>query len=192
MLRKRLEEDKPSKSTVFSKLLVKSPDLAAKTMSSDIIESVLVDAPAPSCPVLVAPTDRGLCVTLAALTYRLERELRAAKRTHLSCGEVLLPSGLLHRIARDVLGMAESEPCGIRGCLIYVNFEGVEQCRKLASFKCDPETATTFELKLTFKQNPTGWNFIPQFLKNLATGGTIVVSPAYVLTKKKLYRSMLE
>ncbi|XP_044253601.1 protein charybde-like [Tribolium madens] len=188
MLRKRLEEEKPPSKSVFSSLLVKSPDLASKSMSSDIIESVLVDTPAPSC----SPRNRGLCVTTASLTYRLERELRAAKRTHLACGEVLLPSGLLHRISRDILAMAESELCGIRGCLICVNFEGLEQCRKLASFKCDPETATTFELKLTFKQNPTGWNFIPQFIKNLATGGTIVVSPAYVLTKKKLYRSILE
>ncbi|RZC37071.1 charybde-like, partial [Asbolus verrucosus] len=139
-----------------------------------------------------APDDRGLCLTIPSLTHRIESELRSAKRTHLSCGEVLLPCGLLHRISRDILSMAESEPCGIRGCLIYVNFDALDECRKLSSVKCDPGTATTFELNLTLKQNSTGWNFIPQFLKNLARGGTIVVSPAYVLSKKKLYRSILE
>lgn len=49
-----------------------------------------------------------------ALHQRLEEELRAAKRAQLSCGEVLLPPDLLRRIARDVLKMAESEPCGLR------------------------------------------------------------------------------
>ncbi|KAF7275091.1 hypothetical protein GWI33_012193 [Rhynchophorus ferrugineus] len=33
------------------------------------------------------------------LTRRLEQELRAAKRTHLSCGEVLLPCSLLQRVS---------------------------------------------------------------------------------------------
>lgn len=57
-----------------------------------------------------------------ALHQRLEEELRAAKRAQLSCGEVLLPPDLLHRIAHDVLKMAESEPCGLR----WVSFFFVE------------------------------------------------------------------
>ncbi|CAH1376434.1 hypothetical protein MTP99_017822 [Tenebrio molitor] len=205
MLRNRGEEDRPPKSSklqaVFSKLsgvIPRAPELGSpKTMSSDIIESVLVDSPVPApssyhpdCP--ASPDERGLCLTVSSLTHRLEMELRSAKRTHLSCGEVLLPCGLLHRISRDILSMAESEPYGIKGCLIYINFEASDECRKLSNVKCDPGTATTFELNLTFKQHSTGWNFIPQFLKNLARGGTIVVSPAYVLSKRKLYRSIVE
>jgi hypothetical protein len=151
---------------------------------------VLISGYHPDCP--ASPDERGLCLTVSSLTHRLEMELRSAKRTHLSCGEVLLPCGLLHRISRDILSMAESEPYGIKGCLIYINFEASDECRKLSNVKCDPGTATTFELNLTFKQHSTGWNFIPQFLKNLARGGTIVVSPAYVLSKRKLYRSIVE
>lgn len=109
--------------------------------------------------------DRGICLTIPSLTYRLEYELRAAKRNHLSCGEVLLPCGLLYRISRDVLSMAESEPCGIRGCLIHLNFELVDECRKLSTFKCDPSTPTTFELNLILKQGVPRWNFIPQVIK---------------------------
>lgn len=101
-----------------------------------------------------------------ALSKRIECELRSAKRTHLACGEVLLPCGLLQRIARDILSMAESEPCGLRGCTLYLNFEGEDVCRRLSTVKCDPATASTFELFLTFKQSNTGWNsFLPQFLK---------------------------
>lgn len=49
-----------------------------------------------------------------ALAKRLEVELRAAKHAQLACGEVLLPADLLPRIAKDVLNMAENEPCGLR------------------------------------------------------------------------------
>lgn len=101
-----------------------------------------------------------------ALSKKLEEELRAAKRTHLSCGEVLLPCGLLQRIARDILENADSELCGLRGCTLYVSFASEEDTRRLSTVKCDPYTASTFELYLTLKQSTAGWNsFLPQFLK---------------------------
>lgn len=114
------------------------------------------------------PSDDSDCTIMAinALSKRIESELRSAKRTHLACGEVLLPCGLLRMIARDILSMAESEPCGLRGCTLYLNFEGEDVCRRLSTVKCDPTTASTFELSLTLKQANTGWNsFLPQFLK---------------------------
>lgn len=112
------------------------------------------------------PDDKGKFITVNSLVNRLETNLRMAKKTHLLCGEVLLPCGLLHRISCDILSMAESEPCGIRGCLIYLNFELVDnKIKKMSSTKCDPEIPTTFEVNLTFKQDSVGWNFIPQFLK---------------------------
>ena len=49
-----------------------------------------------------------------ALAKRLEVELRAAKHAQLDCGEVLLPADLLPKIAREILGAAEIEPCGLR------------------------------------------------------------------------------
>lgn len=101
-----------------------------------------------------------------ALSKKLEEELRAAKRTHLSCGEVLLPCGLLQRIARDVIELADSELCGLRGCTLHVTFESEDERRTLSTVKCDPYTASTFELYLTLKQSTAGWNFfLPQFLK---------------------------
>lgn len=54
------------------------------------------------------------CAAVAALARRLEDELRAAKSAQLACGEVLLPADLLPRVARDVVRMAENEPCGLR------------------------------------------------------------------------------
>lgn len=60
---------------------------------------------------------------LQALTLRLQNELRVAKQRHLACTEVLLPSDLLHRIAEEMFVMSEKEPCGIRGCSLFIEFE---------------------------------------------------------------------
>merc|ERR1712070_289196 len=84
-----------------------------------------------------------------ALTRRLEEELRAAKSAQLACGEVLLPADLLPRIATDVLRLAEYEPCGLRGCTLFINFETEQECRRIGTIKCDPNTVSTFELYLT-------------------------------------------
>jgi len=62
-------------------------------------------------------------VTLRSVALKLEQSLRSAKSEHLSCGEVLLPPDLLSRVARDITRMAETEPCGLRGCLILLNFD---------------------------------------------------------------------
>ncbi|KAK6626633.1 hypothetical protein RUM43_003577 [Polyplax serrata] len=136
------------------------------------------------------PEDEGDTSVTQALARRLEDELRAAKSAQLACGEVLLPSDLLPRIARDVIRMAENEPCGLRGCTLFISFEASDVHRKISTIKCDPQTVSTFELYLTLKQDSSSWHsLLPQFLKNLTRGGTIVISPGFTLEKKKLYRS---
>ncbi|KAJ8979077.1 hypothetical protein NQ317_011478 [Molorchus minor] len=106
---------------------------------------------------------------IEALSRRLEAELRTAKRTHLSVGEVLLPNGLTRSIAQDMFQLADSEPCGLRGCTLYINFEADALRTRLSTIKCDPTTPSTFE-----KDHQ---------------GGTVMISPEYGLQKKKLYRS---
>lgn len=101
-----------------------------------------------------------------SLTKLLESELKSAKSNHLACGEVLLPSDLLKRVAQDIYFQAEKEPCGVRGCMLYINFETEESNTLLSVFKLDSDTPTTFELYLTLKQTSKKWNaFVPQFLK---------------------------
>lgn len=60
---------------------------------------------------------------LPALVKRLQCELREAKARHLECTEVLLPPDLLARVAAQMIEMSELEPCGIKGCSIYIEFE---------------------------------------------------------------------
>lgn len=41
----------------------------------------------------------------------------------MSSTEVLLPADLLHRVSSEMIKLSEREPCGIRGCSLYINFE---------------------------------------------------------------------
>lgn len=101
-----------------------------------------------------------------ALSKRLEAELREAKNTHLMVGEVLLPNGLTHKIAQDICKLADTEPYGLRGCALFINFEGEGINKKISTFRCDPSTPPTFEVYLTLKQSTAGWNvFLPRFFK---------------------------
>lgn len=112
------------------------------------------------------PDDCNEPAQIEALSKRLEAELREAKNTHLMVGEVLLPNGLTHRIAQDIFRIADNEPYGLRGCALYINFEGEGINKKLTTFRCDPSTAPTFEVYLTLKQSTASWNnFLPQFIK---------------------------
>ncbi|XP_045476782.1 protein scylla-like [Harmonia axyridis] len=122
------------------------------------------------------------------LSKRLEDELRLARKENF-LEEILLPHGLTLDIAKRVFQMAELEPCGLRGCILYIEFELKDEKRKICSIKCDPSIPPTFELHLTFRQAVNGWNvFLPQFLKKI-TRSTVMISAEYDLQKKKLYRT---
>ncbi|KAH8264766.1 hypothetical protein KR038_000302 [Drosophila bunnanda] len=121
------------------------------------------------------------------LSERLLDELRAAKSRHLTCTEVSLPCDLTPSVAREIFRVSEKEPCGIRGCTIYIEFEDEpKNSRRIASIKVDPDTVSTFEVYLTLRQDHRGWtSLLPQFMKSLAR--TITISPEYTITKNKLY-----
>lgn len=103
----------------------------------------------------------------AQLALRLQAELRAAKSRHLACTEVLLPADLLNRVAADMVEMSEKEPCGIRGCSVYIEFEDEPgNSRRIASLEVGASTVSTFELYLTLRHDQSGWTSkLPQFLK---------------------------
>ncbi|XP_031620416.1 protein scylla isoform X2 [Contarinia nasturtii] len=121
-------------------------------------------ASSPTAATVVTNFDES---TVQSLALRLQNELRRAKSQHLACTEVLLPSDLLNRIASKLIVMSEKEPCGIRGSIIYIEFEDEpNNTRRIASLQLDPNTVSTFELYLTLKQDRSGWtSILPQFLK---------------------------
>ncbi|XP_043917092.1 DNA damage-inducible transcript 4-like protein [Protopterus annectens] len=132
------------------------------------------------------------CQQLAKI---LEGCLSRAKHTKLHCSEVLVPEKLTRRIARDVLRLASTEPCGIRGCILYINLEIENMCKKLDKIVYDCSVVPTFELTLVFKQDEDAWPslrdfffirtcFAPTFRHALR------LSPGFRLVKKKLYSSL--
>lgn len=121
------------------------------------------------------------------LSLLLLAELRAAKTRNLTCTEVSLPSDLTQRIATDIVRVSEREPCGIRGCTVFVEYEEeVNSVKRIAKLKLDPEMVSTFEVYLTLRQDKRGWtSLLPQFIKGLSR--TITISPDYTINKRKLY-----
>lgn len=120
------------------------------------------------------------------LSLLLLSELRAAKN-NLTCTEVSLPSDLTQRIATDIVLVSEREPCGIRGCTVFVEYEEeTNNLKRIAKLKLDEEMVSTFEVYLTLRQDKRGWTaLLPQFIKGLSR--TITISPDYTINKRKLY-----
>ncbi|KAI9587768.1 protein scylla-like [Glossina fuscipes] len=121
------------------------------------------------------------------LSLRLLSELRVAKTRNLTCTEVSLPSDLTMRIATDIVRVSEREPCGVRGCTVFIEYEEEpNNVRRIAKLKLDEEMVSTFEIYLTLRQDKRGWTaLLPQFIKGLSR--TVTISPDYTINKRKLY-----
>ncbi|KAK3603956.1 hypothetical protein CHS0354_027868 [Potamilus streckersoni] len=126
----------------------------------------------------------------------IERSLREARDKHLHC-EILIPCGLTSKIARDILIMADNEPCGIRGCCLHINLQERNVCRKLVQVVCDPLTVSTFEVHLTLQEDTRSWCTIKKFVLSITgcfkdskwTQSPKLLCIGYKLEKKKLYRT---
>eukprot|EP00066_Takifugu_rubripes_P010663 XP_003978664.1 PREDICTED: DNA damage-inducible transcript 4-like protein [Takifugu rubripes] len=131
------------------------------------------------------------CQHLASM---LESCLSRAKKTTLHCSSVLVPETLTRRIAREVLRLACGEPCGLRGCILFVHLEMDKGCRRLERIVCDGSVVPTFELTLVFKQDGGAWPSLRDlFLLGACFGPAfrhvLKLSPGFRLVKRKLYAS---
>lgn len=136
-------------------------------------------------------TEDQTCQQLAKM---FENCLSRAKKTTLHCSNVLVPEKLTKRIAREVLRLAACEPCGLRGCILFIHLELDKGCKQLERIAYDSTVVPTFELSLVFKQDGTAWPslrdfffmgtcFAPTFRHALK------LSPSFRLVKRKLYSS---
>lgn len=122
----------------------------------------------------------------------LENCLSKSKQTKLGCSKVLVPEKLTQRIAQDVLRLSSTEPCGLRGCVMHVNLEIENVCKKLDKIVCDSSVVPTFELTLVFKQENCSWTSFRDFFfsRGRFSSGlrqTLILSSGFRLVKKKLY-----
>lgn len=136
-------------------------------------------------------TEDRTCQQLAKM---FENCLSRAKKTTLHCSSVLVPEKLTRRIAREVLRLSSCEPCGLRGCVLYVHLELDKGCKRLDRIVYDATVVPTFELTLVFKQDGTAWPSLRDFLfMGTCFAPTfrhvLKLSPGFRLVKKKLYSS---
>ncbi|XP_014701548.1 DNA damage-inducible transcript 4-like protein [Equus asinus] len=130
--------------------------------------------------------------TCQNLVKMLENCLSKSKQTKLGCSKVLVPEKLTRRIAQDVLRLSSTEPCGLRGCVMHVNLEIENVCKKLDRIVCDSSVVPTFELTLVFKQESCSWTSFRDFFfsRGRFSSGlkrTLILSSGFRLVKKKLY-----
>ncbi|XP_041122031.1 DNA damage-inducible transcript 4-like protein [Polyodon spathula] len=128
------------------------------------------------------------------LAKQIELCLSASKKCRLQCQELLIPTHLSCRIAQDILGMAASEPCGLRGAVIHLSLDIDGVCTPLGKIAQDSSAPPTFELALALKALKSKcFNFRHFF--NVGTylppgaNKVLKLSAGFRLVKIKLYSS---
>ncbi|RXM94550.1 DNA damage-inducible transcript 4-like protein [Acipenser ruthenus] len=128
------------------------------------------------------------------LAKQIELCLSAAKKCRLQCQELLIPTHLSRRIARDIVGMAASEPCGLRGAVIHLSLDIDGVCTPLGKIAQDSSAPPTFELTLVLKADKSKCFSFSHFF-NVGTylppgaNKVLKLSAGFRLVKRKLYSS---
>ncbi|XP_008287049.1 DNA damage-inducible transcript 4 protein-like [Stegastes partitus] len=126
----------------------------------------------------------------------IARSLREAKDSDcaLRCTKLLIPEKLLEHIGQELLHLAASEPCGLRGALIDLCVEQGAVCESMGQLSVDPYLVPTFQLTLVLRLESGGlWPKIQGlFSKSPSTPvvrQAIKLSTGFRVIKKKLYSS---
>ncbi|OCT97193.1 DNA damage-inducible transcript 4-like protein [Xenopus laevis] len=129
------------------------------------------------------------------LASMLENCLYNAKCTKLHCTKILVPKGLLTRVAQEILKFSLTEPCGLRGCILHVNLECGGKNLTLDTLAYDSAVEPTFEVNLVLKRESQLWDHLNDFhipgtwFLSLFRG-IVKLSPKFLLTKNVLYFSV--
>lgn len=130
------------------------------------------------------------------MTRWIEDCLREIREHKLKC-EILLPHGLTSKIAQDIMRMSHSEPCGLRGCHLHIQFQDKCHSKTVGEFHYSQSTVATFELYLTLKEDARSLCTIKKILMSVRgcfKNSKWQISPkmlcaGFQLEKKKLYRT---
>ncbi|XP_037133291.1 DNA damage-inducible transcript 4 protein [Syngnathus acus] len=137
------------------------------------------------------PTEEAVLKKVVEL---IERSLREAKDSAcaLRCAKLLIPDRLLERIGGELLHLAASEPCGLRGALVDLCVERGALCESVAQLSADPYLVPTFQLTLVLRLESGGlWPKIQGLFSSKVPAGrqAIKLSTGFRVIKKKLYCS---
>lgn len=113
----------------------------------------------------------------------------------LRCAKLLIPEKLLEHIGQELLHLAASEPCGLRGALIHLCVEQGATCESMAQLSVDPYLVPTFQLTLVLRLESGGlWPKIQGLFSPKSPSAPVVrqaikLSTGFRVIKKKLYCS---
>ena len=112
------------------------------------------------------------------LARLLEAAAGSTARVDILKRSLALPEGLLDVVASHVAQEAEEEPRGLDGCVLHVFFEGRHDRHALGSLHCDPDTAPSFEIRLTLREGR---------LASSPPSSRLDVGTSYRLVKRRKY-----
>uniref|UniRef100_A0A3Q3X7V7 DNA damage-inducible transcript 4 protein n=1 Tax=Mola mola TaxID=94237 RepID=A0A3Q3X7V7_MOLML len=123
--------------------------------------------------------------------------LREAKDSDcaLRCAKLLIPEKLLEHIGQELLHLAASEPCGMRGALIDLCVEQGAVWESVGQLSVDPYLVPTFQLTLVLRLESGGlWPKIQGLFSTKSPSAPVVrqaikLSTGFRVIKKKLYCS---
>lgn len=127
----------------------------------------------------------------------IARSLREAKDSDcaLRCSKLLIPEKLLEHIGQELLHLAASEPCGLRGALIDLCVEQGTACESMGQLSVDPYLVPTFQLTLVLRLESGGlWPKIQGLFSTKSPSAPVVrqaikLGTGFRVIKKKLYCS---
>ncbi|XP_043846295.1 DNA damage-inducible transcript 4 protein [Dromiciops gliroides] len=146
----------------------------------------------PDFDLLSDPEDEHLCTNLMQL---LQETLAQAKLGSKRPARLLMPSQLVAQVGKELMRLAYSEPCGLRGALLDVCVEQGKSCHSVEQLAVCPSLVPTFQLTLVLRLDSRLWpkiqglfsagpsSFTPGFSQSLT------LSTGFRVIKKKLYSS---
>lgn len=137
------------------------------------------------------PTEESLC---KEVVQQIALSLIEAKGCTLHCSKLLIPHKLLEHIGSELVQLAASEPCGLRGALIDLCVQQGEVFHSVGQIAADPCLVPTFQLTLVLRPESGGiWPKIQGLFtaKSSSTPlrGALKLSTGFRVIKRKLYSS---
>ncbi|XP_053306045.1 DNA damage-inducible transcript 4 protein [Spea bombifrons] len=135
------------------------------------------------------PEGEQLCPSLLKL---IKRCLSKARISSLRCARLLPPDDLLDNLGHELLHLAYSEPCGLRGALIDLCVEHGKTCHSVAQITADQAVIPTFQLTVLLRLDSRLWPRIQGLFSTKpvpGSGQSLKLSPGFKVLKKKLYSS---
>ncbi|XP_066521291.1 DNA damage-inducible transcript 4 protein [Hoplias malabaricus] len=138
------------------------------------------------------PMEESLCKEVVQL---IACSLVEAKDCTLHCSKLLIPEKLLEHIGEELVHLAASEPCGLRGALIDLCVEQGDKCQNAGQIAADPYVVPTFQLTLILRLESEGfWPkiqglFATKSMSASAVRHALKLSTGFRVIKKKLYSS---